>query len=712
MNWQLNPYAVALIGSALISAAIAVRAWHHRDITGSMSFIMLMAGITVWSFGYAMATGTRDLEGRVFWAQVQYLGMFIVPIAFPIFVFQYTGFEKWVTRRNVVLLSVVPLTTLILVWTNASHGLIWAKIELVPKPDISLLNLQYGLFFWVHYADYYVVLALCAILLLRTMFRSPGLPRNQAAIILLGGFFPWLGNALYMLRLAPFPDLDLTSFGYCLSGLIASWGLFRYHFMDIVPVARDKVVDNMRDGVIVLDARSRVADINPAAQDLLGRTGTELIGQTVDQVLRLYPDLVSACHATVEKQVSITWEQGETARYFDARTLPLLGRRSQITGWLIVLHDVTERWLAEFRQAAAMEELRRAKDAAEVANRAKSVFLAHMSHELRTPLTAILGFTDLMIHDLNLTPVQRKNLGIVGRSGEHLLTLINDILELSKIETGRAELHVKEFELHQLLQDVEEVFRLQAEGKGLAWVMECDPKLPSHIRADQGRLRQVLVNLLGNAVKFTELGQITLRVGMGATPEILYVQVQDTGIGIAPEEQETIFDAFVQLTHGRQLPPGSGLGLALSHQFVRLMGGDLRVRSQIGEGSCFSFDVPVQVIEPPRVSTTEPVGVAPPEIVGDAISTEGLVSEEDLIGVLAQLPAERLADLHQAAVQGDLDWLMRLISYIETGHAGEHALLLSAVSNFQLAQVLHWVEQAEIKARDDLRSEKADHYGQ
>ncbi len=350
---------------------------------------------------------------------------------------------------------------------------------------------------------------------------------------------------------------------------------------------------DMRDAVVVLDAQARVRDVNLAAQELLGKSAKEQIGQPVERVLP-YPDLTRGCRTTTEKQMPITAWHGETVRYFDAHILPLRGPRDQITGWLIVLHDVTEHWLAEFRQTEAIEELRRAKQAAEVAHRAKSVSLAHMSHELRTPLRAILGSTEMMARDDNLTPTLRANLRIIARSSRYLMSLLNNLLELSEIETGGAEPAAQAFDLEPLLDDVEEMFRQQAEAKGLEYAVEHAPRLPARVRADEGKLRQVLVNLLENAVKFTERGRVTVRVSIGADP-VLYFQVEDTGIGIPPEQQETTFDAFVQLAHGRQLAPGTGLGLAISQQLVQLMGGKLTVRSRVGQGSCFSFYVPVHV---------------------------------------------------------------------------------------------------------------------
>jgi len=282
-------------------------------------------------------------------------------------------------------------------------------------------------------------------------------------------------------------------------------------------------------------------------------------------------------------------------------------------------------------------ELRHAKQAAEVANRAKSQFLASMSHELRTPLNAILGFSQILAYETSLTVKQRENISIINRSGEHLLSLINDILDLAKIEAGQLVLNPKNFNLHRLLDDLHEMLQLKATRKGLQFIFDCDPNLPQYIYSDESKLRQVLLNLLGNAIKFTLEGQVILRIRNSALriqsppsqkqaiefskkgrdfpspfalplaesvtvsspspaserpkTHILCFEIEDTGQGIAPEEIDNLFDPFVQTETGRQSMEGTGLGLPISQEFVHLMGGEITARSQLGCGSTFSFEI-------------------------------------------------------------------------------------------------------------------------
>jgi two-component system sensor histidine kinase/response regulator len=281
----------------------------------------------------------------------------------------------------------------------------------------------------------------------------------------------------------------------------------------------------------------------------------------------------------------------------------------EIRGFRASLTDISELTAAQDELAAALERARRLQDKAEAANQAKSTFLANMSHELRTPLNAILGYSQLMARDADVTSVQRENLAVVIRSGEHLLGLINDILALSKIEAGCKTFQAGAFDLHRLVQSLQEMFQLRADDKRLTLQVEITADVPRYIVTDEGKLRQVLMNLLSNAVKFTDEGGVTVRVGgrpyqadeasrisrfHPLSPDfLLRIEVEDSGVGIAPDELDALFDPFVQTFSGRQSQEGTGLGLPISQQFVDLMGGELSVKSVISRGAIFGVHLPV-----------------------------------------------------------------------------------------------------------------------
>jgi two-component system sensor histidine kinase/response regulator len=247
----------------------------------------------------------------------------------------------------------------------------------------------------------------------------------------------------------------------------------------------------------------------------------------------------------------------------------------------------------------------------ERANQAKSVFLANMSHELRTPLNAVLGFAQLLRRSPGLAGEDRRSLDIIRRAGEHLLGLINDVLSISKIEAGRLTLDAHPFSLRAMIQGIESMMRVRADKAGLILRIELAEGLPEAVQGDEGKLRQVLVNLLGNAVKFTKSGSVTLRAAWSDGRATF--EVEDTGPGIAQAEQAALFEAFTQTESGRSSKEGTGLGLAITRQIIRLMGGEIRVRSEVGKGSTFSFDVllPASSSKVVAIESRQVVGLVP-----------------------------------------------------------------------------------------------------
>ncbi|MFL9454893.1 MULTISPECIES: PAS domain-containing hybrid sensor histidine kinase/response regulator [Nostocales] len=284
---------------------------------------------------------------------------------------------------------------------------------------------------------------------------------------------------------------------------------------------------------------------------------------------------------------------------------------NEIIGRVWSFREITARKQAE-------ETLRITKEAAETANRAKSAFLANMSHELRTPLNSILGFAQLMERDPTLTEKQRESLETINRSGKHLLNLINDVLEMSKIEAGRIELNPVSFDLYQMFYSLQEMFQERSQAKHLSLEVEIAPNVPRHIVTDECKLQQVLINLLGNAIKFTNVGGVTLRVKLGTENadsqssisncqyQIAF-EIEDTGRGIASEELNKLFKPFMQTKSGIQVKEGTGLGLTISRQFVQLMGGDIRLTSEVDRGSTFYFDIQVELAQPSEVASPSPV---------------------------------------------------------------------------------------------------------
>jgi signal transduction histidine kinase len=388
--------------------------------------------------------------------------------------------------------------------------------------------------------------------------------------------------------------------------------------MEIPLVICDQIMPKMRGDELLIALHARY----PTTRKIL-LTGDASMNAVINAVNR----------ANLYRYISKPWDEedlGLTVReairsYFQDKQLNEQNEALRRVNQDLELLNASLEQRVDFRTGELMEanqHLQQAKEAAEAANLAKSTFLANMSHELRTPLNAILGFTQVMSGDSSISSENRQYLDIIQRSGNHLLKLINDVLDMSRIEAGRIKLEEKSFDLYRLLNDLELMLCLKAEENQLLLIFERAQQVPQYITGDENKLRQVLLNLLGNALKFTQQGSIILRVkvekkeqsNLQNTINLLF-EVEDTGPGINAEEMELLFEAFMQAKNSQKSQAGAGLGLAISRKFVNLMGGDITVDSVVGKGSTFRFNIQASLAEasdlPEQSSRWRIIGLAP-----------------------------------------------------------------------------------------------------
>ncbi|MEJ2207698.1 MAG: histidine kinase N-terminal 7TM domain-containing protein [Anaerolineae bacterium] len=753
MSWQSNPYILALFVATVLAAAMAVTGLRRRSTPGAIAFVALMVGVTFWSLGYAFELGTPNLQLKIFWSKVQYLGIVSVPLVWLLFVLRYTRRDKWFTARNLALLSIIPALTLALVWTNELHHLVWNTIQLDLEGALPMFRATYGPVFFIYVGYSYLLQLFSSVLLVWTFHRSPQVYRQQMVGMLVATAAPWVGNALYI---SGWSMIDLTPLGLAVAGPLVAWSLYRHQLLDLLPVAREAVLEGMGDGIIVLDPQNRIVDLNPAARRIIGRPAGA-IGQPAAEVLAAWPDLLEHYRDALDAKDEIAIPSEQVVHYFDLRISALHDRRQRLSGRLISLRDISERKRAEDRQAILYETLRTvaehlqpgelaraalatiaartnwpnvalllpnregehlivqaaagalsaaqgwripvassitgrafrttrtqnvpdvradgdyvegcreirselaiplrrgqrtlgvlnfeskrpaafddqdrllaesladaialavenarlfeesllAREAAEAANRAKSTFLANVSHELRTPLNAIIGYSELLQEeagDLGYGDLI-LDLDKIRLSGSQLLAIINDVLDLSKIEAGRMELYLETFDLARVVQDVVATSQPLMARNDNVLLLELPADLGT-MYADQAKVRQILMNLVGNAAKFTQGGNVTLTIerapagtgdGDRDSPWIRFC-VADTGIGIAPAYLAQLFEPFVQADPSTTRKyGGTGLGLAISRHFCQMMGGQISAESAVGEGSSFVVRLPALVREP------------------------------------------------------------------------------------------------------------------
>ena len=588
-------YLIPYFLSCAISLGVGLYAWRRREENAAAPFAWIAVSQGITTLGYILELLSPTLRGKIFWDNLQFVGFVVWPLALLAFVLKYTG-QKLAYPRLVWFSVAFPgFFALLLVFTDQWHHFIRPSSTLIPGDPFPALVYDFTLTIWLSFLYFIVVMAGSLWVLLNRLAFPQRLYRAQILVITIGTLVPLVGITLTALGLQVTFHRDTTPFTYAISNLIVAWGLFRYQLFDVVPVAREAVIENMADAVMVLDRRGRVIDYNPSARSILhlperGIIGSPLLDLLGDASQQLPPHLL---FGTGSAELTLTTEAGEHT--FEVSTLPLQARRGRDLGRLITWHDITERKQAEQAIHQYARQLEEANQHLQELSQLKDQFVSNVSHELRTPITNIK-----LSHQVITAGGERISyyLDILQRETERLENLIEDLLTLSRLDQRRINFQFFPFKLNKLLTEYANDRRGLAEQKGLTLHLELKPDLPT-TWAESRLVGQVLSILLTNALNYTPAGgHITIRSDVRLQPEKQWVgfQVQDTGPGITPADQSHLFERFFRGKVGQNSgAPGTGLGLAIAKEIVTRHDGCIEVQSSgiPGEGTTFSVWLPI-----------------------------------------------------------------------------------------------------------------------
>ncbi|RRR74225.1 MAG: PAS domain-containing protein [Candidatus Viridilinea halotolerans] len=590
--WYFTPYALAPALAFVVALVVVALVWPKRNQPLARSLLVLVVATAIWSLGNALETSNTHFTAKLLLIQFQYVGIILVPFAWFAFAMLYAGRNHLLTWKIFALPAALQSVSLLAMITNEWHHFFLPPFELRYDVELGLHYMAggFGPLWYMHACVSYILTLAGTALVLTALPRAAQTYRVQTSAILVGVALPWIASILYVTGNSPLPRLDPTPIAFAASSLAFMVGITRYHMLDLVPMARGAVISHMDDGVVVLDAKRRIVDANPAALRLVGCTLDEVIGHRIIEFLPGYEHLVAQFHDIDTVATELELNRGAGPEYYNLRITSIHDRQGRLTGRVVVLSNIK-------LQKETEAELRRAKEEAEAANRAKSAFLANMSHELRTPLNAIIGYSELVQEELeeigqsDLVPDLQR----INQAGHHLLTLINDVLDLAKIEAGRIELEIEVLDPLPLLQEVMSTVEPMMRQNGNTLMLDIEGA-PGLLLADATRVRQILLNLLSNAAKFTERGQVRLHVTRSADQQKIAFAIIDSGIGMNAEQLERLFKPFSQADSSTtRRYGGTGLGLVITRSFCQMMGGEIGVQSSPGTGTTFTVVLPAVV---------------------------------------------------------------------------------------------------------------------
>ena len=341
MQFQWTVGSSILLGSAAISLIIAGMAWRRRLAPGGTTLALLMLAVVEWSVVVALEQAAVGQPAKILWSKLEYVGMNSAIALLLMFALHYTRRDRWLTRSKIALMWMLPVLNVIMAATNAWHGLVWTDFS----PSLAGRNLliyHHGAWFFLMVASAYTYLLIAGVFLIRKAFRSSVLSRRQAGSVLLAMVVPWAANIIYVFELSPLPGLNMTPMGFAVSGLILVWSILGLRLFDLVPIARDTLVEHMSDGVLVLDTHNRIVDTNDAVAQLVGASAAS-IGQSADVVLSKWPEILTKFQDEVDCHVEVLLEPKPPC-YVDVRISPLHDRSRRLTGRLVVFRDITKRY--------------------------------------------------------------------------------------------------------------------------------------------------------------------------------------------------------------------------------------------------------------------------------------------------------------------------------------------------------------------------------
>ena len=559
MIWQYSPYFIAFLACGCISLILAATVWRNRSSVCAKPFTLLMLAASLWSFGAALEVSSADLPTQMFAVMLQYPGIVTVPVAWLLFAFDYSGREHWISKKNLLLLFLVPVISIILVATNNVHHLFYTSVNEQMVGGFMYANISYGPLFWFNTIYSYLIIYIAIMVILQRFVFTSGLYRGQMMAILIAVFTPFFVNLAYTVRQINGVVIDPTPLAFIISGFALLVGMMRYQLLDITPMAQDQVVANMSDGMIVLDVQDRIISLNNPAERFMGIPIKEAVGVTIDTLLPCASH-VPGSPATADDRMEQLHEMGrkidEKQYYFELRCSPILSRDNEVKGKIIMIRDITNQKIAEIALTLARKKI--------------NLLSSITRHDILNQVTVLLLNIDTA-KDAVKDPQILELLKIQENTAENIRHQIEFARDYETLG-GKAP---KWLSIKEIFTDLLPVM----ETYGITFVSLDDD---FEVYADP-LLERVFYNLVDNSLQHGEhVTTISMRAERSEDGITLFYE--DNGAGVPVELKEKIFN--------RGFGKNTGLGLFLAQEILDITGLSIKETGAPGTGVRFEIHVP------------------------------------------------------------------------------------------------------------------------
>ncbi len=579
MTFVPNSYSIILIICGLITLYMCVRIFRRYEIVVRW-FGFMMLGIAIWALSYGLELSSTSLEQMLFWINVEYLGIAFIPAFWLLFLLKFTGKDKWLHPKYFYAFMLLPLITLLMVWTNKYHHLHYKSVGLDNSGPFPLLSLETGPWYIVHTIYFYTLLVWGVILLVNKYRKSDQVFRRQNLTILIAVFIPWVANVLYLFGYRPMGHIDSTPFAFIITMLFLSIGLVRFRLLDIIPIAREKVIEAMNEGLIVTDNQDRIVDLNREIRKILSIEEKKIIGKRLELILPEQPELYELIKARKGGQLQLKLVNSEL--FLEASLTPLFENQHAYSGLIILIRDITERVEIENKVRLQSEQLLGM-------NKLKDRLFSIIAHDLRGPL---INLNDIikMLNEGMITEEEFKSfVPQLSRNIGYTTGLLENLLFWSKSQLQGEVVKPVYFNLKEISVNILHLFENTIHEKEI--LIENKIQLTCKVYADKDMIQLVVRNLISNAVKFSKRGG-SIQLSTRTEGNYTVLCVTDTGVGISEADQKKLFEQETFTTRGTDNEQGTGLGLLLCKDFIEKNGGSIWVESEIGKGSKFCVRIP------------------------------------------------------------------------------------------------------------------------